>query len=72
MLVSDHKEVKTMSGFFDFTSSLFDDPYENTDNGYNTDEWLKPCTDSWRDSHPFGYNQYTGGWNAEEDEANGW
>lgn len=37
-----------------------------------TDEWLKPCTHEWRSSHPIGYNQFTGGWDAQEDEENGW
>ncbi len=28
-------------------------------------------TDTWRSRHPYGYNPFTGGSNAEEDAANG-
>ncbi len=45
-------------------TDLYDEDY--------TDDWLKPSTDEWRDSHPDEYNEYTGGWNADEDEENGW
>nr|WP_297709390.1 hypothetical protein [uncultured Butyrivibrio sp.] len=38
---------------------------------YN-DENMYTCTDEWRRLHPYGLNPVTGGWNAEEDEANGW
>ncbi len=49
-----------------------DDPsYDSYDEDF-MDESLKPCTDVWRSLHPFGYNQYTGGWTEEEDKENGW
>ena len=41
------------------------------DDNYN-DEDMYACTDAWRALHPYGYNPHTGGWNAEEDEENGW
>ncbi len=48
-----------------------DDNYDRQDYD-STAEWLKPCTDEWRNSHPFGYNQYTNGWDEDDDEENGW
>ena len=34
-----------------------DNPFIDEDGCYD-DEWLKPCTDVWRNIHPFGFNQY--------------
>ena len=51
--------------------ACYDDYEVEPDNNWN-DEDMYACTDEWRNIHPYGYNPVTGGWNAEEDEENGW
>ena len=47
----------------DYSTSIDNDPFE---------EWLKPNADTWRELHPGQYNQFTGGYSADEDKSSTW
>lgn len=57
--------VAAVLGAFD-SNGDYDDDYDPMDSD------MYACTDEWRSLHPYDYNPVTGGWNADEDEANGW